>query len=129
MTNLYSFTRFAIGAAVFLMTGCAKESDAVVPTSVKAAPSRHFAIGDTWPQGPQATGLSCPVLMKVVKETIPGNGGYFAHWTGQASCPPAEQLVYKGEYTNTDGIYFQYTTKTEPTGEVSMITFYKISKQ
>ncbi|WP_133273817.1 hypothetical protein [Hymenobacter radiodurans] len=128
MTNLYSFPRAAALAAVIFMTGCAKESESVAPASLSVVPGQQFAIGDTYPQGPQATGLTCDVMMTMVKETTPADG-QIAKWVGMATCKPAVKLVYQGEYTNYLGQTFQYNTTTQTTGECTMITFYKTGKQ
>ncbi|MBC6607163.1 hypothetical protein H8B13_10060 [Hymenobacter sp. BT188] len=129
MALFYSFSRLAAITVVALLTGCAKESDSIAPAKLKAAPTDQFAVGDQWEQGQAVTGLSCPVLMTIVKEATPADG-QIAKWVGHAACPPPVKLIYKAEYTTPDGAYtFLYNTTTQPTGEVTMTTFYLASKQ
>jgi len=121
--------RVAALAVTALMAGCAKESDSLAPTNPTTAPIHQFAVGDTWPQGPAATGLCATIMMTKVFDNSTGNGSEIAKWTGHTDCPTPVKTYYKATYTNEFGQTFEYNTTTQTTGDVSMLTFYHASHQ
>ncbi|QIL77242.1 hypothetical protein [Hymenobacter sp. HDW8] len=123
-----------------LASACAKESENVSPKLQIVRSSNLYIpgtlnpvkIGETWPQGPDATNLGCDVTMTLLTHKITPKGEIDT-WAGTipaSSCRPTTKHMSNKSFTlviDGESYTYQIHTVAETNGNVSMRTNWNLS--